>query len=220
MTSTRGTGYDEVQLNGVAPVPANGRMTRLAAATVLSLGVMTAVNSVAIAGSPFRWWADFILVPGLVFLTLAVGLPRAAAETRFVLGWIGAIVVTVALLLMAGRMGEYWPLMIVVPCLGPAGLFALRPDDGSLRAFVNTVAGLGLVGVALGLAFLAIRADVVDPGDTRWWAFFVLAGAIVTGVNGVVLMAARRGTYWFSMAVLLIALGGYATLAAIAELGR
>ena len=193
---------------------------RLTAATVLSLGILIGVNSIAMARSPFRWWADFILVPGLVFLTLSVGLPRAARETRAVLAWIGAIVVTVALLLMAGRMGELWPLMIVVPCLGPAGLFALRPIDGSVRAFVDTIGGLAVVGAALGVAFLLIRADIVDPGDMRWWAWFMLAGAVVTGVNGLILLAGRRGTYWFSMAVLLIALGGYTTLAAIAEFGR
>jgi hypothetical protein len=175
---------------------------------------------VAVAGSPFRWWANFILVPALVFLTLSAGLPRAARETRFVLAWIGAIVLTVALLLMAGRMGEYWPLMIVVPCLGPAGLFALRPTDGSLRAFVDTVAGLSVVGIALGAAFLLIRADIVDPGEMNWWGWFMLAAAVVPGVNGLILLRSRQGTYWFSMAVLLVALGGYTTLAAVAQLSR
>lgn len=214
---------DDAELAAPARTDISGERSpgmRMAAATVLSLGILVAVNSIAMSGSPFRWWADFILLPALVFLTLAVGLGRAAPETRFVLAWIGAVVLTVALLLMAGRIGEYWPLLIVVPCLGPAGLFALRPADGSLRAFVNTVAGLGLVGVALGLAFVLIRADVVDPGDTHWWGWFMLAGAVVAGFNGLVLMAVRRGTYWFSMAVLLIALGGYTVLAGIAELNR
>ncbi|GAA1032309.1 hypothetical protein GCM10009557_30400 [Virgisporangium ochraceum] len=242
MMATRGTGFEDAPFEdarfGDAPfedaqvdrsagapatdprLPARGAMTRLTAATVLSLGIIVAANSVATAEAPYRWWANFILVPALVFLTVSVGLPRAARETRFTLAWIGAIVLTVALLLMAGRMGELWPLMIVVPCLGPAGLFALRPTDGSLRAFVDTVAGLAVVGAALGVAFLLIRADVVDPGDLRWWGFFMLAGAVVAGVNGLILLTARRGTYWFSMAVLLIALGGYTTLAAIAELGR
>jgi hypothetical protein len=239
MMATRDTGFDDGQFepagSGSAagsagraggplavrrPAETRPAVTRSTAATVLSLGIVVAANSVATAGSPYRWWANFILVPGLVFLTLSVGLPRAARETRFVLAWIGAIVLTVALLLMAGRMGEYWPLMIVVPCLGPAGLFALRPTDASLRAFVDTVAGLAVVGAALGVAFLLIRADMVDPGDMRWWGWFMLAGAVVPGVNGLILLAARRGTYWFSMAVLLIALGGYTTLAAIAEFGR
>jgi hypothetical protein len=230
MRATQGTGYgvaefEDAQFEGDALAGQRSAgvrlaVTRFAAATVLSLGIVVAVNSVAVAGSPFRWWANFILVPALVFLTLSVGLPRAARETRFVLAWIGAIVLTVALLLMAGRMGEHWPLMIVVPCLGPAGLFALRPTDGSLRAFVNTLAGLALVGIALGVTFLLIRADVVEPDTTRWWSYFMLAGAVVPGINGLVLLARRQGTYWFSMAVLLVALGGYGTLAAFAELGR
>jgi hypothetical protein len=224
MMAMRGTGFEAAGVEDVQVdrLPATGRapVTRFTAATVLSLGILVAANSVASAGAPFRWWANFIMLPALVLLTLSVGLPRAVKETRFVLAWIGAVVLTVALLLMAGRMGAYWPVMIVIPCLGPAGLFALRPTDGSLRAFVNTVAGLSIVGVSLGVAFLLIRADVVDPGDTRWWGWFMLAGAVVPGVNGIVLLAGRRGTYWFSMAVLLIALGGYTTLAGIAELGR
>jgi hypothetical protein len=233
MMAMRGTGFEDSAFDDAGgavvggPLPhgelaarERGPMTRMTAATILSLGILVAVNSVAVAGSPFRWWADFIIVPGLVFLTLSVGLPRAAPETRFVLAWIGSVVLAVALLLMAGKMGEYWPLMLVIPCLGPAGLFALRPADGSVRAFVNTVAGLALVGTALGVAFLLIRGGAVDPGDTRWWSYFMLAAAGVTGTNGLILMATRRGTYWFSMAVLLIALGAYTTLAAIAEFGR
>lgn len=222
MMATRGTDFDDTALDEAGGAVAGGRapVTRMTAATVLSLGILIAVNSIAMSGSPYRWWADFIIIPGLVFLTLSVGLPRAARETRFVLAWMGAVVLAVALLLMAGKMGEYWPLMIVVPCLGPVGLFALRPADASLRAFVNTVAGLAMVGIALGLAFLLIRGGTIDPGDTRWWSFAMLAAAGVTGANGLILLATRRGTYWFSMAVLLIALGAYTTLAAVAELGR
>jgi hypothetical protein len=223
MMAMRGTDFDDAALDepGRAVVAGRGPVTRMTAATILSLGILVAVNSIAMSGShPYRWWADFIIIPGLVFLTLSVGLPRAAPETRFVLAWIGAVVLAVALLLMAGKMGEYWPLMIVVPCLGPTGLFALRPADASVRAFVNTVAGLALVGVALGLAFLLIRAGAIDPGDTHWWSFAMLAAAGVTGANGLILLATRRGTYWFSMAVLLIALGTYTTLAAVAELTR
>jgi hypothetical protein len=222
MMATRGTDFGDTTLAAPAGSEISDQRSgmRLTAATVISFGILVAVNSVAVSGTPWRWWANFILVPGLVFLTLAIGLGRAAPETRFVLAWIGAIVVTVAVLLMAGRMGADWPLMVVVPCLGPAGLFALRPTDGSVRAFVNTVAGLGLVGAGVGVAFLLIRADVVDPGDTHWWGWFMLAGAVVAGVNGLILLAGRRGTYWFSMAVLLVALGGYTVLAGIAELKR
>src|SRR5262245_54211776 len=77
----------------------------------------------AFAAEPFRWWANFITLPGLVLLALALSLYRAAKETRFVLAWIGAIVLTTGLLLFAHKMGALWPLMIVVPCLGPVVLF-------------------------------------------------------------------------------------------------
>jgi hypothetical protein len=88
-----------------------------------------AINAfmLAFAAEPFRWWANFITLPGLVLLALALGLTRAAKETRFVLAWIGAVVLTTGLLLFAHKMGALWPLMIVVPCLGPVVLFALRP---------------------------------------------------------------------------------------------
>ena len=45
----------------------------------------------------------------------------------------------------------------------------------------------------------------------------MLAAAAVPALNGLILLAVRRGTYWFSMAVLLIALGGYTALAALAQ---
>src|SRR6185436_489191 len=156
----------------------------------------------AFAAAPFRWWANSIMLPGLVLLALALGLTRAARETRFVLAWIGAVVLTTGLLLFAHMMGALWPLMIVVPCLGPVGLFALRPADPSVRAFVDTVAGLAVVAISLGVAFLLIRDDVIDLGVRHWWAWFMLAAAAVPALNGLILLAVRRGTYWFSMAVL------------------
>jgi hypothetical protein len=89
-----------------------------------------------------------------------------------------------------------------------------------VRAFVDTVAGLAVVAISLGVAFLLIRDDVIDLGHQRWWAWFMLAAAAVPMLNGLILLAVRRGTYWFSMAVLLIALGGYTVLAALAEFSR
>jgi len=76
------------------------------------------------------------------------------------------------------------------------------------------------VAISLGVAFLLIRDDVIDLGDQRWWGWFMLAAAAVPMLNGLILLAVRRGTYWFSMAVLLIALGGYTALAGLAEFAR
>jgi hypothetical protein len=212
---------------GVAtPVATERPRTQGAGRAVRNVGLVAAfyvaINAfmLAFAAEPFRWWANFITLPGLVLLALALGLTRAAKETRFVLAWIGAVVLTTGLLLFAHKMGALWPLMIVVPCLGPVVLFALRPADPSVRAFVDTVAGLAVVAISLGVAFLLIRDDVIDLGHQRWWAWFMLAAAAVPMLNGLILLAVRRGTYWFSMAVLLIALGGYTVLAALAEFSR
>jgi hypothetical protein len=200
------------------PTPAARRS--LAAGTVL--GGFILVNSLvsSFAAEPFRWWANFIVLPGLVLVAFAVGLSRVAKETRFVLLWIASIILVTGVLLFAHSMGGFWPLMIVVPCLGPIALFGLRPSDPSVRAFVDTVAGLAVVAVALGVAFVLIRSDAIDLGEHRWWAWFMLAAAAVPMLNGLILLAQRRGTYWFSMAVLLIALGGYTTLAGLAEFHR
>jgi hypothetical protein len=212
---------------GVAtPVATERSRSAGAGRTVRNVGLVAAfyvaINTLmlAFAAEPFRWWANFITLPGLVLLALALGLTRAAKETRYVLAWIGAVVLTTGLLLFAHKMGALWPLMIVVPGLGPLGLFALRPADPSVRAFVDTVAGLAVVAISLGVAFLLIRDDVIDLGHQHWWAWFMLVAATVPMLNGLMLLAVRRGTYWFSMAVLLMALGGYTVLAGLAEFSR
>jgi hypothetical protein len=198
---------------------ADGAMRRIAAVAG-PVGILVAANAVVMVDDPYHWWANFIMLPGLVLIGVALGLAGAARETRLVLAWMGTIILVTGLLLLTGSMGDLWPFMIIVPCLGPVTLFALRPTDPSVRAFVNTVAGLGVVAVALGAAFLLLRDDLIDLDDVRWWAWFMLAAAAVPAYNGTVLLAGRRGTYWFSMAVLLIALGGYTTLAALAEFNR
>ena len=225
MIATRDTelGLGNVDLTApdaveAGPTPA----ARRTVAVVGTLGGFILINAVmtALAPEPFRWWANFITLPALVVLAFAVGLARIARETRLVLVWIGSIILVTGLLLFAHAMSDLWPLMIVVPCLGPVALFALRPADPSVRAFVDTVAGLAVVAVSLGVAFVLIRTGAVDLGREHWWAWFMLAAAAVPLLNGLVLLAQRRGTYWFSMAVLLIALGGYTVLAGVAELQR
>lgn len=226
MTATRETqpGLGNVDLTvpgsgaGAGPTPA-ARRTVAVVGTLAGLIVIDALMT-ALAPEPFRWWANFITLPGLVVLAFAVGLARIARETRLVLVWIGSIILVTGLLLFAHAMGHLWPLMIVVACVGPVGLFALRPADASVRAFVDTVAGLAAVAVLLGVAFLLIRSGAVDFGGQRWWAWFMLAAAAVPLLNGLILLSMRRGTYWFSMAVLLVALGGYTLLAGLAEFNR
>jgi hypothetical protein len=205
-----------------APAVGPTASTRLGVALVGVMAAFVVTNAVmaALAADPFRWWANFITLPGFVLIALALTLVRAARETRFVLAWIGGIVLTTGLLLFAHSMGDLWPLMIIVPCFGPVSLFALRPTDPSVRAFVDTIAGLAVTAISLGVAFILVRGDMVDLGNHHWWAWFMLGAAAVPLLNGLILLAMRRGTYWFSMAVLLVALGGYTVLAGLAELNR
>jgi hypothetical protein len=208
----------EGAVTAVGPTPA----TRRSLAAINVVGGFVLINTLmsSFAPEPYRWWANFIVLPALVLVSFAVGLSKVAKETRFVLLWIGSIVLVTGLLLFAHSMGSLWPLMIVVPSLGPVALFGLRPADPSVRAFVDTVAGLAVVAVSLGVAFVLIRTEAIDLGGQRWWAWFMLAAAAVPLLNGLILLAVRRGTYWFSMAVLLVALGGYTVLAGLAEFHR
>jgi hypothetical protein len=193
---------------------------RTVAAQVVCVGILVVSNLVAVGIDRFHWWANFILVPGALVAAAGLGLRHVNRATRFLIGWLGAIVFTTGLLLLTGSMGALWPFMIIVPCLGPVALFALRPADPSVRAMVDTVAGLGALGVVLGMMFLALDSGLVDPDGGRWWVWFMLAAGSVPLANGLGLLARRRGGYWFSTAVLLLAMGGFTILAALQEYGR
>src|SRR6185503_157372 len=99
-------------------------------------------------------------------------------------------------------------------------LLTLRHADRSVAAMVRTVGLLGLLGVALGVTFLAVVNDVVDPGDARWWIMYEFAAGTAAAGNGLYLLLGRRGGYWFSVSVLLLALGGGTVLVAFRELQR
>jgi hypothetical protein len=193
---------------------------RAIVAQVVCLAAIAVANILALTVGEFHWWANFVLVPGSVVAAAGLGLRDAGPAGRSVIGWLGAIVFTTGVLLLTGTMGALWPLMIVVPCLGPVALVALRPADASVRAMVDTVAGLGAVAVALGATFLALRADLVEFGSTRWWVWFMVAAATVPGVNGLLLLNRRRGGFWFSTAVLLLAAAGFTFVAAMREWAR
>lgn len=194
--------------------PGRGRSIGIAAlAALVSINL---VNAVALSG-PFRWWANFILLPGAALVVLAIALGRWRVA-RFVVGWLGAVVIVTGLLLLFGGMGGGWPLMIAVPAVGPAGLLALRLKDQSLAAAARTVGMLALVAIALGTTFIAFHLDLLDPGKSRWWVTYMFAAGAVPLANGLALLSGRRGSYWFSVGVLLLALGAGTVLAAVRQL--
>jgi hypothetical protein len=206
------TALDERQAERIA-------WLRMVVALVGCVAAIVLTHAVALAADRFHWWADFVLVPGA--LVAAAGLAmRAGPVARFTVGWLGLIIFSTGVLLMTGGMGAGWPLMIIVPCLGPLALYAMRPADPSLRSLLHTVAGLAGLGVLLGGAFFAIKTGRYEPGRDRWWVGFMLAASVVPAGYGLALLARRRGVYWYSTAVLLLALGGFTILAALREHGR
>jgi len=189
--------------------------------TVLGLVIaLNILNAVAYADREYRWWANFILLPGAVLLGFAAVPPRLPGAARYALGWVGAVVLTAGTLLLYGVMPDLWALMIVVPCLGPAGLLLVRSEDPSVRAAVRTGGGLGAVGALVGVTFLLIELDWVDFGAAHWWGWFMVAAGAVGVGNGGWLLRERRGGYWFSVAVLLLAFGAYGVLAGVQEFRR
>jgi hypothetical protein len=197
---------------------AAGAQASWLAASAAALVAVAAVN--ALAGGD-RWWANFVLLPGAAVVAAAVPLLRAGrgqAAGGYAVLCAGAIVCTVGALLLFGAVGRGWPLLIIVPCLAIAGTARWRATDPSGRAGHWTVVGLAVLGVLLGLTFAALRADLVDFGDTRWWAYFMIAAGAVAIGNGLALVRDLRG-YRLSTLVLLAGLGAGAVLAGLRELG-
>jgi hypothetical protein len=196
-----------------------GGLARLGWTVLTAVIALNVVNALAYAGH-YRWWANFILLPGVVLAGLAVVPPRLPGAARYALGWAGAVVITAGALLLFEVMSDLWGFMIVVPCLGPAGLLLVRSGDPSVRAAVRTGGGLGVVGVLLGKVFVLIELDWVGFGETHWWSWFMAAAGAVAAGNGAWLLRERRGGYWFSVAVLLLAFGACGVLAGLQEFQR
>jgi hypothetical protein len=188
------------------------------AASAAALVAVAAVN--AWAGGD-RWWANFVLLPGAAVVAAAVPLLRGGrgqAAAGYAVLSAGAIVCTVGALLLFGAVGRGWPLLIIVPSLAVGGTARWRAADASARAAHWTVVGLAALGVLLGLTFVALRADLVDFGDTRWWGVFMIAAGTIGIGNGLALIRDLRG-YRLSTLVLLVGLGTGAVLAGLRELG-
>lgn len=222
MAETAGTGAAGMgagTIAGTAPPGYGGiRFTGLVALACAGAGVVL-LNAVS-GGSAYRWWANFILVPGALLMAAGIALTGAHIAARYIVSWVGLIIFGTGALLILHAMTRGWPLMIVMPCLGLALLLQWRSDDPGVRAAVWTVGGLAFLGTVLGLTLLAMRIGLLDFGESRWWVAFMAAAALVPLGGGALVLRARRGEYWFSIAVLLVATGAGGLLAALRELLR
>lgn len=199
---------------GVAPAAMFPRIAPSWPAALLGVGV---IDLVAVATGHYRWWANFILAAGGVLIALACTASPLRSPGRCATLSVGCTVTTAGTLLTMEAMGAGWPAMITVPCLGIAVTLAWtigEMSDPSGRAIVRTMVGLAGLGALLGVPLILIVNDVLDTGGVRWWAGFMAAAGAVQLVEGVRLVLIRRGFYWFSTAVLLLALGSMTMLCA------
>jgi hypothetical protein len=166
----------------------------LAGAVGAAVGV-AGLTSTAQAAGHFHWWAGFIVVPGaLIAASGAVLLAQGRSTGKGLFGYVtacaGALVFTVGALLMVGKMGEGWPLMISLPALAVAGTYAWRPEHPLARAFHRMIASLAVAGAALGVTFVLMNTGALDlEGD--WWGWFMMLGAVLVALNGLELLRHR-----------------------------
>jgi len=187
------------------PTPASDRAPGRAAPWLAGGGsallACALVSILAQAADDFRWWSLFIVIPtSLVAATGIVSLVRGGGILAYALANVGLTAFAVGVMVMFGDVSRFWPLLIALPAAAIAGSYWWRPDDPLGRSFHRTLAMLATIGVALGLSFLALRFDWFDP-ETRWWAWFMVAGGVVVVGNGAELVR-HRMVYRVSAAAL------------------
>ncbi|MFZ6027589.1 MAG: hypothetical protein ACOYYS_07730 [Chloroflexota bacterium] len=174
------------------------------AGTILTaLGLLMAIRNGLEPGHPFRWWALFILLPGLMFFGGAWLAARGQAPYRvgLILFGLGLIVLTVAsIFLLNLRWERWWPLMLIAPAL-PLFLIGL-PDPAlaqkpAAAAWLSLLSWVGATVILLGLTFLAGNFRLIDLSAWTqrfgWWGVFILLCAIGAAVNGAQLWMQTNG---------------------------
>jgi hypothetical protein len=208
-------------MSDVARVEVGERAIR-SAHWLVAVGGILAIDVLSATAGQYHWWANFILVPGAVLTAFASPAGRWRHPAWNIVLWTGVIVTLVGVLLTFNAMGSCWPLMISVPSLGLAvtvGRTLPRVADPSARAVVRSVIELAGLGGLLGVVLMLIIHDVVDIGQYRWWTVFMITSGAVPLSNGMWLLALRRGTDWFSTAILLMGIGAAAAFCGFRAIG-
>jgi hypothetical protein len=138
------------------------------------------------------WWANFIFIPAVVLLASAWWLwPHAAGYWRISVHLclsLGAIVFTVATILLFDVMWFGWTLLILVPGLALLGhsiaLTRMTKAPG-LQAWFRAITWGGIITGLLGLTFLLMRLGVLPMqqlvGSFQWWSIII----ILVGVGAI-----------------------------------
>jgi hypothetical protein len=138
------------------------------------------------------WWANFIYVPAVALLASAWWLwPKSTGYWRIVAHLclsLGAIVFTVATILLLDVMWFGWTLLILVPglaLLGHSIALTRMTQVSGLQAWFRTITWGGIVTSLLGLTFLLMRLGVLPMqqlvGSFQWWSIII----VLVGVGAI-----------------------------------
>jgi hypothetical protein len=162
------------------------------AVSIWPLGILLAIvallNLIASSHLTATWWANFIFVPAVVLLASArllwshtVGYWRISVHLFLSLG---AIVFTVATILLFNVIWFGWTLLLIVPSLALVGhsmALTRMTEAPGLRAWLRAISWSGVATSLLGLIFLLMRLNILPMqqlvGDFQWWSgIIILAG--------------------------------------------
>lgn len=175
------------------PQPVRGRGgAALGGLILIALGATFFLQTLGLLGPHFNWWAIFILIPACsslwaAWMAYTRGGRRFNAAARGSLSG-GLIVLTVALMFLAGADWRvWWPLMVIVPGAAVCLNGVADTDNPSLKALANmnfwiggTVAGLGGMFLLSTLHVLNLREMF---GAFQWWGIFILIPGLGAFLN-------------------------------------
>lgn len=183
---------------------------------LVSIGVVVAgLNVLAWPYLPGTWWANFIyMAAALLWLSAGLLWSSSSRPWQFIAQLClstGAIVFTLATILLFQAMTWSWPLMILVPGLALLGhCLALGQTQATLelQAWLRTATWGGVMTVLVGLTFWLIQLGLLPIsgliGDFQWWGGITMLAGFGAIWNAVWLYQQTRQRITLSVTVLLV----------------
>ncbi|MEE4195639.1 MAG: hypothetical protein V2J07_10620 [Anaerolineae bacterium] len=219
--------------NSSKPVHKHGRaggQTVFWGLAMIAVGAAVILSQLGILSTGFNWWAIFILVPGLGFLSGALDMlisnRRISSGVRSMFGT-GILVLTVGgMFLFALDWSDYWPLILIAVGFSMfLNGFVGKKDFKSVvgRWFNRYGLWTGLSVMGLGAAFLLRTLGIFSMSDwyrewaqsfttvtDGWWGLFLL----LPGIGGllhalIIILGSKR----FPFAAIMLAVSGIGCLA-------
>jgi hypothetical protein len=168
---------------------------------LILVGAFIFSQQAGLIGEQFNWWAIFIFIGAVGSFSTAFNAYQNSgkfdAAVRSSLGG-GIVILTVALMFLFGLdWSIYWPYMVIAGgvsfFLNGLGGTGTGPAGGLITASL----WLGLGAIYLGLGFLAINLNWMDPqayfGQYQWWAVAILIPGLGAFINALIVSASSGG---------------------------